>query len=118
MICAYLLIFLSLIGSSNTEIRISNQSKVPIQEVRVQFPSQTESYGTIPAKGVTDYRVVKKAYRYARIEAVVDGKRAILQPIDYVGEKELKAGKYTYILTINKNASSEYDRLRLQCRKE
>lgn len=118
MIVAYLFILLSITGSSDIEIRISNESKVAIENVKVGFPSQTEDYGTIPAKGVTEYRLVKRAYRYARIEATVEGKPAVIQPIDYVGEKELKTGKYTYVLTVNGNAKSEYDRLRLKCRKE
>jgi hypothetical protein len=89
-----------------------------MENVRVEFPSQTEVYGAIPPNGVTGYRVIKKAYRYAYIEAVVGGEPAVIQPIDYVGERELKAGKYTYVLTINARASSKYDRLRLKLRIE
>lgn len=118
MILALIFILISMIGSNDVEIRISNQSNAAIEDVRVGFPSQTEDYGTIPAKGTTDYRVIKKAYRYAYVEAMVDGKRAVIQPFDYVGEKELKPGKYTYVLTINEKVTSGYDRLRLACRKE
>lgn len=118
MIGLYLFLLLSVTGSNDIEIRISNQSKIAIENVRVGFPSQTENFGTIPPNGTTDYRVVKQAYRYARIEARVNGKRAVIQPFDYVGEKELKTGKYTYVLTINEKAKSEFDRLRLKCLKE
>jgi len=104
-------------GGDQLEIRVANRSRVAIENVRVQFPSQTEVYGTIPPNGVTDYRVVKKAYRYARIEAVVAGKPALLQPIDYVGESELKAGRYTYVLTIDARATSKCYGLKLKLRK-
>ena len=105
-------------GGDQLEIRIANRSRVAIENVRVQFPSQTDVYGTIPPNGVTDYRVVKKAYRYARIEAVVAGKPAGFLPIDYVGESELKAGRYTYVLTINARATSKYYGLKLKLRKD
>jgi hypothetical protein len=119
MICLSLItILLCLTGSMDPEIRLANRSKVPIEQVRVQFPSQTEEYGTIPPKGVTEYRVVRKAYRYARIEAIVSGEEVVVQPIDYVGEKELKAGKYTYVLTVNEKATSKYDRINLALRKD
>jgi hypothetical protein len=62
--------------------------------------------------------VVKKAYRYALIEAVVAGKPARLIPIDYVGESELKAGRYTYVLTIDARTPSKVYGLRLKLRKE
>jgi proline iminopeptidase len=106
------------IREGEVEIRIANYSKVPIENLRVYFGSQIEEYGTVAAKGVTEYRKVRNAYRYARIEAIVEGERAQLQPIDFVGEAELKPGKYTYILTINKKANSEFNRLQLKCRKD
>lgn len=114
--CLFLLWFVPVDGE--IKIRIANRSNVPIEKVRVQFPSQTEEYGNIRPREVSEYRVVKESYRYAYIEAVVEGKRAVLQPIDYVGEKKLRSGSYTYELSINQKATSEYDRLKLACRKD
>ena len=105
-------------GGDKLEIRIANHSRVALENVRVLFPSQSEVYGTIPPNGVTDYRVVKKAYRYAPIKAVAAGVPAGFLPIDYVGESELKAGRYTYVLTINARATSKYYGLKLKLRKE
>ena len=119
MICLSLFtILLYFTGSADPEIRVANRSNVPIEQVRIQFPSQTEEYGTIPPQGVTEYRVVKLAYRYARIEAKVRGEEVLLQPIDYVGEKQLRGGKYTYVLTVNEKATSKYTRLKLELRKD
>jgi hypothetical protein len=114
-----ILLFLSMLVSDESEIRILNGSKVPIERVRIWFPEQTEDFGTIPPKGVTGYRPVRKPYCLARVEAVVDGKPAIIQPFDHVGEKRLEPGKkYSYILTVNGKATSEFDRLKLKCRRE
>ena len=112
----YLLIFIvCLCGCENrVMIRIANRSDVEIQNVVVNFPSQTETYGNIPSGKTTKYHNVKKAYRYARIAAVVDGKEALIQPQDYVGESLLSNGKYTYSLTYNPKAMEKYDRIRLE----
>ncbi len=118
IIFACSLLLVSFMPDASPQIRISNRTKLEITNIKVGFPLQTEEYGSIPPGGVTEYRVIRKAYRYAYIEATVDGKPAVIQPIDYVGEKELKAGRYTYVLRVNKNATSEYDRLRLECRKD
>jgi hypothetical protein len=105
-------------GNGDLEIRVANHSNVPIEEVRIGFPSQTEEYGTIPPQGVTEYRVVKKAYRYAQLVAKIGGEEVVIQPFDYFREKPLKSGKYTYVLTVNKNATTKFNRIKLRLRKE
>jgi hypothetical protein len=119
MIClGLIIILLSFTANADLEIRVANHSNVPIEEVRIGFPSQTEEYGTILPKGVTEYRVVKKAYRYAQLAARIDGEEVVIQPFDYVGEKPLKGGKYTYVLTINKKATTKFNRIKLRLRKD
>ena len=113
-----ILVLLSFTGNSDVEIRVANRSNVPIQEVVIGFPSQTEAYGTIPPKGVTEYQVVKKAYRYAQVVAKIGGEEVMIQPFDYVGEKPLKSGKYTYVLTINEKATTRFNRIKLRLRKD
>jgi len=108
-------VFVSLLTScGNLYIRVANRSNTTIESVRVAFPSQTEDYGTIQAHSATDFRKICQAYRYAYIEAVVDGQVAVLRPRDYVGEKPLSGGKYTYALTVIETAESKHDRLRLE----
>ncbi len=99
-------------------IRVANRSDVEIHSVVVKFPSQTEMYGKIVPGAATDYRKVDKAYGYAYIEAVIDGKPAVLQPIDYVGERLLSGGNYTYALTYNPSATDKHDILRFQLEKD
>lgn len=93
---------------------MANRSDVPLNEVVVKFPSHTEEYGNIAPHDVTDYRTVQRAYPYAYVEVLVEGKQAILQPYDYTGERLLSAGQYTYALRYNPEATGEHDRLRFQ----
>ena len=79
-------------------IRVANQGDVALGKVIVKFPSQTVNYGNVSPGKATAYRKVGKAYRYAFIETTVDGKKKRIQPIDYLGERLLVAGKYTYAL--------------------
>jgi hypothetical protein len=55
--------------------------------------------------------VVERAYGYAYVEAIVDGRTLRLVPIDHVGEDYLKAGSYTYELGVYGDAQSLTHRL-------
>lgn len=79
-------------------IRLHNTTNVDLEVVTVRFINQTEHYGSIARGGFTDYRAVRGAYRYAQVEARRDGHRFLVQPLDYVGERPLSAGRYTYTL--------------------
>ena len=76
----------------NVMIRVVNRSAVDLRDVVIKFPDQTEQYGDIAPGKATDYRKVNKAYGYAHIKAVMDGKEAVLQPTDYKGEHLLAGG--------------------------
>ena len=87
-------------GGGDVEIRIQNNSTFPFQRVDVVFPEDEVSYGAISAHSASDYRGVSKAYRYAYVEVEIAGEELRIQPIDYVGESLLDAGKYTYVLNV------------------
>jgi len=82
----------------DVEIRIRNASATAFDQVVVNFPDETVEYGAVVAQGSSEYHTVERAYRYARISVTVNGATAVLQPIDYVGEKLLDGGRYTYAL--------------------
>lgn len=84
----------------DVEIRIANNSSFTFDRVDVVFPEDEVSYGGIPANGMSDYRKVSVAYRYAYIEVEINGHERVLQPIDYVGENTLDGGRYTYALNL------------------
>jgi hypothetical protein len=87
-------------ASGDIEIRISNESSVAFDDVDVVFPEDSVDYGLVPAHGRSAYRGVSVAYRYALIIVKVGGQERRLQPIDYVGETELRPGRYTYLLDL------------------
>jgi hypothetical protein len=94
------------------DIRVRNASTEIMEDIVVGFPSSVGgnplapepvesgevSYGTLPQGATTSYRRIQKAYRYAYVEAIVDGTTVKIQPIDYVGEDLLEPGHYTYEL--------------------
>lgn len=82
------------------EIRVENASSALMEDVRVGFPSGEVVYGDVAPGAVTDYRTVERAYRYAYVWTLMDGDTLALQPIDYVGESLLAAGRYTYRLDL------------------
>ncbi len=88
-------------GGGDVRIRIANLSSFPFERVDVVFPEDQVSYGAIPAHRLSDYHDVSQAYRYAYIEVQIAGEELIIQPIDYVGENKLGAGKYTYALNVS-----------------
>ncbi len=90
----------SLSTEGGVQIRVENASTFPMGAVLVSFPGQSESYGSLAAGAQSDFRSVSRAYRYAYVEAVVQGAKIVQQPIDYVGESLLSPGRYTYVVTI------------------
>ena len=69
--------------------------------MRVRFPDKGEvDYGAVPDRGVTTYHGMTRAYRYAPVVAKTGDRELMFQPMDYVGEQELAAGRYTYVLRV------------------
>ena len=98
---------LSLLGCSSPfesfgdiRIRVANNSSFAFDRVEVVFPEDAIDYGSIRAGDVSQYANVSAAYRYAYIEVEIDGEELKIQPIDYVGETPLEAGRYTYALNV------------------
>jgi hypothetical protein len=99
-------------------IRIKNVSDVELKNVIVQFPTQKEDYGNIHPGNTTGYRKVDKAYGYAHIQSEIEGMEAVIQPEDYMGEKLLPTGKYTYTLTYNPNSVDKFSNLDMKLTRE
>ena len=82
------------------EVRVANRSTLDFDRVLVTFSDREVDYGSVTAGAASDYRAARGAYGYARVEVHVDTARLVLQPIDFVGETPLGAGRYTYALTL------------------
>ncbi|MGH7460908.1 MAG: hypothetical protein ACREMA_07750 [Longimicrobiales bacterium] len=94
----------SVLGPDEVRIRVRNASVVNFESTIINFSRQNEQYGAVEAGRTTDYREIGQAYSYAYVEVLAGGNRYVMQPIDYVGEEQLKAGSYTYELSFNGNS--------------
>ena len=82
-------------------IRLSNVSNHHYENVVVNTSTGRVNYEDLNPGEVSDYKSFEIAYRYAFIELSIDGEVFTLQPIDYVGEKRLEPGNYTYEVGVN-----------------
>ncbi len=84
------------LGCSATNIRVRNDSNLDFKDVIVG----DKKYGDIKHGQATEYQPWNQAYRYAFVSLLAASKPKKIQPIDFVGEKFLGEGKFTYVLTI------------------
>jgi hypothetical protein len=87
------------VTTSGVSIRIRNTGSDPLVDVVATFPSGAVTFGDVGVGQTSAYHIVGEAYRYAAIRATVNGRERELRPIDYVGEKLLAPGAYTYELS-------------------
>lgn len=80
-------------------IRIENTSKFAYKDIKVIL-SEERSYGNLPSGANSAYQPFSIGYRFAYIEFKIDNKPFLIQPRDYVGEKPLEDGKYTYQINV------------------
>lgn len=97
-------------------IRIENTSKYNFKDIKVVI-NEERLYGALSPREKSTYQSFSMAYRYAYIELKIRDKLYVLQPIDYLGEEELKEGKYTYQLNVD-NISSLGRQLDLTFKKD
>ena len=84
-----------------TFVRLHNMSASTLEDVHVSFRGTPVSYGTIGPGETSAYRPADGAYRYAYMRATVGGETLVLQPIDFVGERRLGGGYFTYHLAVS-----------------
>ncbi|HPZ87626.1 MAG TPA: hypothetical protein PLQ32_05960 [Flavihumibacter sp.] len=98
--------------TSLVEIRVTNNTRTTITHLAINpssiFGSDSSSpighiYGTVAAGASTDYKPYKSAYRFAEYSLEIDGKKYSAVPYDYVGEKLLAPGRYSYQLSLDAN---------------
>lgn len=85
---------------TKTNIRIKNISNYDFCNVVVNTSSEMVNCGIVKKGEETCYRTFETAYNYAYIQLFIGDKEFILQPIDYVGEQDLGAGKFTYLVNV------------------
>jgi hypothetical protein len=104
LVFAILLSGCSIINSDedpeHVQLRIKNNGTVDFTNVKVAFTGDALSYGEIAAGQTSKYRTFVVAYRYGFIEVETPDDVYQLVPIDYVGERPLEKGNYTFALKI------------------
>ena len=86
--------------SERVQIRVENGSAAVFDEVTLFLPQVSLSYSNLQPGEVTPYTTVTEAYRIASVRVVMGQDTTRLQVIDYVGEKPLGSGYYTYVLSL------------------
>lgn len=92
---------------TKVKIRLTNTGDFDYSDVYVSTSGGEFNYGNINSNESTDYHEFEWAYSYAYIQLKINDKMYKIQPIDYVGEKKLENGNYTYEIGA-KPEDSEY----------
>jgi len=87
-------------------VRIANRSAYDFEKVTITFPDGVREYGRVAKGAASGYQEVKNAYGYAPVEVTIQGGSLRLQPQDYLGEKPLAPGRYTYALSVDESGRS------------
>jgi hypothetical protein len=93
-------------ASGPTHIRVRNGTDQDFTSVVVG----TNSFGDIASGSVSRYQLFPKAFRYEYVRLFAGTNQMIIQPTDFVGEKPLGRGRFTYVLRIDSNTN-----LTIQC---
>jgi len=94
-----LLICLALLGCGRkgpSQIRIRNATDRDFHTVVLG----SKTFGDIKSGAASDYQEFQIAYAYSSVKLVAGTNRMAIMPLDYVGEKPLGRGRFTYVITI------------------
>jgi hypothetical protein len=81
-------------------IRVRNASPYVFESVDVDTSDGKNTYSQLAPGQSSDYKLFASAYRVAYARVIINGQTVVWQPVDYVGEKKLENGRYTYVLGI------------------
>lgn len=88
------------IDSSDADVRILNASAVDFASVEASFGGGRQDFGPLAAGESSDYATFGQVYDYGFFQVVTDTDTLVIQPIDYVGERPVEEGRYTFRLTV------------------
>jgi len=86
------------------EVRVRNATAVTFDEGVLYLPGDSILFPGLKPGEATPYREVEKAYRIATNRVVSGTDTARLQVIDFVGERPLRPGRYTFVLSFSEDA--------------
>ncbi|MDD4993759.1 MAG: hypothetical protein PHR83_16175 [Paludibacter sp.] len=85
-------------------IRVKNSSSYNYQNLVIGG----DNFGDLASGGYSGYKTYSSAYRYNSYRLIVENDTIRMIAIDYVGEKLLKSGKYTYEIDAVKNEDNTF----------
>ncbi len=95
---AILFVFLIISCNKNNEmnkevqIRLKNNSNVKFESASFN----NTNYGSLNPGEVSQYEAFDEAHDYGLVQIIINGQEYGWIPIDFVGEKPLESGKYTF----------------------
>ena len=89
---------------SNIRIRLSNVSTFNFDNIVINTSTGYTNYGNLDSMAASEYKNFELAYSYASVGLVANGKTYSITATDYVGEKPLNNGDYTYQLNLQDEA--------------
>jgi hypothetical protein len=81
------------------EVRVENGSTLTFDDGILYVGGDSILFPDLKPGEATPYKEVERAYRIATVRVVSGTDTTGLQPIDFVGEKRLRPGRYTYVLS-------------------
>jgi hypothetical protein len=83
-----------------TYIRLKNNSTYTFNHTKASFNSSLSDFGTLDPGQVSEYKEYESSYNYGTSIVVIGQDTLWSIAIDYVGERLIEPGHYTYELSI------------------
>lgn len=93
--------------SKNIKIRLHNNTAYVMRNILVFSPTDRIELPYLNPSESSDYHAFEKAYNFATVSFDIEGKTYKMQPIDFVNEKVLPDGNYTYQLGVENLDSNQ-----------
>lgn len=82
-------------------LRVRNATGLDLASVKL---NKRYSFGDLANGAVSEYMKVEGMHRFSYAEALAGNRKVVCQPRDYMGEKLLPPGHYTYTITLSGDA--------------
>jgi hypothetical protein len=85
--------------SDHVETRFRNATPFTLTDVSLSWPGGSMQVSSLAPGASSNFEHHDGAYSYGALNVTMNGAVRHLQPIDYVGESPLGAGRYTYVIS-------------------
>lgn len=99
--------------SSHVETRFRNATPFTLTDVSLSWPGGSMQVAELAPGASSSLERHDGAYSYGALNVTMNGTVRRLQPIDFVGESPLVAGRYTYVINTSTSFPDGVD-LRLE----